>query len=99
MLPAKEDHSVQAFVLDRFDENLGICIQVRASWRQLDDLHSRSFQYLGKVLGEQRVAVMDQVSLSLQEAIEPVCQMPCNLIHPLAIRSGCHTGNLDFPGL
>lgn len=55
MPPAEEDHSIQAFGLDRSDKTLSICVQVRTLRRELHATHPRGGQRLRKLCRARRV--------------------------------------------
>src|SRR6516162_5027653 len=65
--------------------------QIRRAWRQLNRLHSGGFQDLQEFSGEQRIPVMNQISLTDQKAFRSVTEVPSDLAHPepLAIPRDC----------
>jgi hypothetical protein len=52
----------------------------RRPWWQLDRLHSRIFQHFQEVDCEQRIAIMNEVSLALENSIDAVRQIPTDLV-------------------
>src|SRR6516165_2322059 len=71
--------------------------QIRRAWRQLNRLHSGGFQDLQEFRSEQRIPVMNQISLTDQEAFRSVTEVPSDLAHPEPIRLPGHSGDLHFP--
>jgi hypothetical protein len=60
-------------------------IQVRGAWRQFHGLHSPALEGLLELYCEQRVPIMDQVSLPDQEAFRRMTEVACELTHPKAV--------------
>src|SRR6516162_4992901 len=71
--------------------------QIRRAWRQLNRLHSGGFQDLQEFSGEQRIPVVDQVSLPGQKAFRSVTEVASDLPYPNAIGLPGHSGDLDPP--
>jgi hypothetical protein len=46
---------------------------------------------------EQRVAVVNQISLPTQEPVHIIAEVPGNLFHPESIRFGGYAGDLNTP--
>src|SRR6516162_9148443 len=69
-------------------------IQVRGAWRQFHALHSAALEGLLELYCEQRVPIMDQVSLPDQEAFRRITEVACDLTHPKAVRLPRHSGDL-----
>ena len=82
---AKEDHSFQAVFLDRADKPLRICIQVGRTWWKLHRVDSGLVEEADKLLRVERIAVMNQISILLQEAILAIGDVASDLSHPESI--------------
>src|SRR5215469_10737457 len=83
---SEQDDPLEARFLDGSDEAFRIGIQVRRARWQFQRLHAAALQNLQEFRREQRVAVMDQVSLPGQEAFGSVTEVPSDLAHPKSIR-------------
>jgi hypothetical protein len=62
----------QALVLDRPDESFGVGVEVGALRREHDRLDSGRAQQRRKISAEERVAIVDQVAVLKQEAVEAI---------------------------
>src|SRR6516162_11441999 len=91
---SEQDDPLQARFLDGSDEAFRVGIQVRRARWQFQRLHAAALQNLQEFRSEQRVAVMDQVSLPGQKAFLRVTEVPSDLTHPKAIRLPSHSGDL-----
>ncbi len=67
-LPDRNDLR-QALRSDRSNESLGIRIQIRATARELHGTHSRALERFSERRREERIAVVNQVSVATQEAV------------------------------
>ena len=85
-LLAKEDDSVQAFLLDGSHEPFRVSVQIRRFRRQHHRLHASGLEDRAKLLGEYRFPIKDQVTLVDQNTLRRVRQIAANLLHPLATR-------------
>src|SRR5215469_608538 len=83
---SKQDDPLQARFLDGSDEAFRIGIQVRRARWQFQRLHAAALQKLQELRSEQRVAVMDQVSLPGQKAFLRVTEVPGHLTDPKPVR-------------
>ena len=93
----KQDQPFQAGLFARSDEAFRVGIQIGRAWRQFHSLHSGAFQDLGEFRGEQRIPIVDQVSLPTQEAFARIAQISHHLAHPKPIRLPRHSSDLHFP--
>jgi hypothetical protein len=73
---------VEAFALDREHESLRKGVQIWAAGRELEALDAGGAEDRAERLGEQRVAVMDQVALVSQESVDAVGQVASDLLDP-----------------
>src|SRR6516165_11907972 len=81
-----QDDPLEARFLDGSDEAFRIGIQVRRARWQFQRLHAAALQNLQEFRSEQRVAVMDQVSLPGQKAFLRVTEVPGHLADPQPVR-------------
>jgi hypothetical protein len=94
-VPLAERHdSVETLDSNRTDKPFSVGIQIRATRRELDALHASGFQNLGKPLGEQRIAVMNQIADTAEKPIDRVSEMASNLFGPADMRHASR-GQLD----
>src|SRR5215831_17249520 len=93
---SEQDDPLQARLLDGSHKALRASIEIRRAWRQLNRLHSGSFQDSQEFSGEQGIPVVDQVSLPGQKAFRSVTEVPSDLTHPKAIRLPRHSSDLHF---
>src|SRR5215469_703190 len=94
---AEQNHSFQARLLDGSHKALRVGIEIGRAWRQLNRLHSGGLQDLQEFRSEQGIPVMNQISLTDQEAFRSVTEVPSDLTHPKAIRLPRHSRDLDPP--
>src|SRR6516225_8679633 len=83
---AEQNHSFQARLLDGSHKALRVGIEIRRAWRQLHRLHSGGLPDLQEFRSEQRIPVMNQISLTDQEAFLSVTEVPGHLTHPQPVR-------------
>src|SRR5215472_11349638 len=88
---SEQDDPLQARFLDGSDEAFRVGIQVRGAWRQFHALHSAALEGLLELYCEQRVPIMDQVSLPDQEPFLRITEVACDLTHPKAVRLPRHS--------
>ena len=67
---SEQDQPFEAGLLDASHEALGVAVQIWTSRWQFDGLHTGIFQRAQKLFREQRVAIMDQVTLAHQQAFD-----------------------------
>ncbi len=67
---AQWNHLVEALRFDREYESFGVGIQIRTSRRQSQGLYAATAQDAAEALGEQRVAVENEVTFAEQETVE-----------------------------
>ena len=60
------------------------------------DFTPTSASMLQELRGEQRVAIMNQVALAIQDSVDGIGQIPADLAHPQAVGSGRDAGNLHL---
>ena len=82
---AKEDHSFQAVFLDRPDKPFRIGIQVGRSWWKLHRVDSGLVEEADKILRVERIAVINQISILLQETILAIGDVASDLSHSESI--------------
>ena len=95
MLPAEEDHSIKTLGFDRLDETFGVGVQVRTlrgKFHTADAGRRESLRELGCV---QRVTIVDEVTLSVEESGKTVCQISRDLDHPRSIGIWSNACDLD----
>ena len=92
---AEENHPLQTRFLDTAYESLRIGVQVRRMRWQRHGLHSSVGKHIQKPRREQRVAVMKEVALSIQNPLSGGGQIPGNLDHPEFVR--CRSDACDLP--
>jgi hypothetical protein len=98
VLLSEQDHLVQAFGFDGQDEPFGVRAQIRRHLRKLQAANTRSMERLVELLGVERIAVVNQDSLSLEEAVLGVGEIPGPLDHLNLARIGVNADDLDFAG-
>src|SRR5437879_448432 len=81
---AEQYQFVQALALDRQHESLGEGVQVRTACRQLDAFDARAAEYVAELTGEERIAIVDDVTHPAQESVDPVGEIARHLLHPIA---------------
>src|SRR5215831_1115624 len=92
---AEQNYWFQARLLDGFHKALRVSIEIRRAWRQLNRLHSGGFQDLQEFRSEQGIPVMDQISLTDQEAFRSIAEIACHLAHPEPIGIPRDSGELN----
>jgi hypothetical protein len=92
---AKDEKLVQGLVLDGPDEALGMGIEVGAARRQLDWFHTTRLEEVLKRLGEEGIAVVDEVAGVSEKAVDRVGDVFGNLFHPFAVWVTSNPGDLD----
>lgn len=90
--------SVETFAPDRKHESFRERIQVRTTRRQAQDLHPTPLHRLAKLSRVQRVSVEYQISLTHQEPVDDVQEVPRHLFHPNPVRAPRDAADLDPPG-
>jgi hypothetical protein len=61
-------------------------IAVRTLRRNRHALHATSLEKLCPRLGEHRIPIVDQVAHVAQKSLQPIQQIPGNLLHPISVR-------------
>ncbi len=92
---SEHNHPFQAGLLDRSDKSLGVGIQIRRARRQFHGFDPTCLNGFQKLCGEQRVEIVDQVSLPEQEAFRSIAEIPCHLAHPKPIALARDSGDLN----
>ena len=77
----EKDHPLQALALDRQNKPFDVCVQIRRTVRQPNDVSFGVLKQVPKLRGELLVAVQDEPSLAAQKAVEWVGEIPTDL-HP-----------------
>ena len=60
----------------------GVSIQIRRSWRQLHRLHTNIGEHVQEISREQRVTIMNQKALAVQDTVDRIGQISADLAHP-----------------
>ena len=92
---AQRDQPVQAFLLDRADQSLRVCIAVRRSKRDLDGADARDLEHIPNVGAPFPVAVADQDSLLAEHAVGRIGERANNLPHERLVRVRSGPDNPD----
>ena len=90
---------VEALRFDGEHEAFRDGVQVGASSWELEALDAGGAEGRAERVGEQRVAVMDQVALAAQEAIDAVGQVASDLLDPRVVRMADQAGDVHAVGL
>ena len=99
-MPLPEQHDlVKALGLDRQDEPLGVGVQIRAVGRQLEALHASPAKKFPELIGEQRIAIVDEIACTPEETIDVVGEVAGDLFHPDPMRLSYDARDLDAPRL
>jgi hypothetical protein len=93
MVLAEDDEMIEAFPLDREDPALGVSVQVRRSWTDLDDVALLAGQDGVELGGEFGVEVVNQVRGPIRLLLGEEHEVPGLLGDPARIRVQCHAGN------
>lgn len=96
---ADRDDLGEALFLDRPHEPLSVRVQVRTAGWEHDWLNAGGPQQGGQPATEKRIAVMDQVAVLEQEAVEPIDKGSGDPCHPFAGGLVGDPGDADPPGL
>ena len=80
------------------NEPFGVAVQVRGSGRQFHRIHADLGQRGQELCGEQRIPVMNQLPLALEQPVLGIGQIASDLIHPQPICVDRDTGKLDAAG-
>lgn len=94
LLLAEEDHLVQALMLDGSGEPLSVGVEVWRAWRQSFARHTGCLEDFAELLGEQRIAIVDQHRFVLERPTEAIGHVPS-----LAIRFRSNPDDLDLASL
>ena len=90
-----ENHPVQAGFLDRPHEALRVRVEIRGTRRQADHLHACGGERLAERHREQRIPIVDQVTLARQKAIAGIRQVATHLAHPGGVGLRRDPGDVD----
>src|SRR5271156_6353626 len=93
--PKKISRSKQDSLMLR-TKSLRVGIQIRRSRRQLHRLHPGISYHLQKLSGEQRITIVNLVSLSRQDSLLRIREIARDLAHPQSIRATRDPRNLDL---
>jgi hypothetical protein len=74
-------------------ESFRICVQIWTLGGKAEGLHAGISQELPYLLGKQRIPIVDKVSLAKEEPIPQISEVPCHLLHPIAVWIGGDTTN------
>ena len=92
---AEGNELVEALGLDGEHEAFRERVQVWTSSGELEALDTCSAENRVERVGEQRVAVVKQVALALQKAVDVVDEVARDLLEPCAVRFADHAGDLN----
>ncbi len=87
--PAKQDHAVQALLLNGTYEALRVRIAVRRFWGNRDDVHIVFLQNFSKLRGVFRILVDDEVRVASEKAVVERGKVERNLFHEDSVRVWC----------
>jgi hypothetical protein len=93
----KENQPRQRVVLDRAYPSFGVGVQVGASRRQRDSLHSRRFDGLMKRGVELAVSIVNEGLSLREEAPGAHGHVPRDLDHPALVGMRCRAHHMDLP--
>src|SRR5450759_696170 len=96
---AEEDEFVQALVLDRLHEPLGVRIAVRTARWDLHALHAPRPQNRGECLREHRISIVDQVLRAPKKPVDRIGQVAGYLFHPFPTGIDLYPDDLDGAAL
>ena len=96
---AEGDDVVEAFASNGADEAFRKGIQIGAPSGQPNGLDSSITEYARELVSKQRVAVVDEVAVLAQEAVERVCQVAGDLFEELSAGLRRDVRDLDPAGL
>ncbi len=87
--PAKQDHAVQALLLNGTYEALRVRIAVRRFWRNRDDVHIVFLQDFWKLSYIFRISVDDEVRVTSEKAVIECREVQSDLFHEESVRVWC----------
>ena len=93
---ANRDDAIKALSFDRSYESFCVRVQVRAPRRKLNRLNPICPEHVDHGLGEEWVAVVDQVLVISQETIEVIELLTKRVAHPLTVWPIADSHNLDM---
>ena len=79
---SKQDHPLKTGLLDGAHKFFGMRIQSRRSRRQLHRLHTNIVEHVQELGREQRVTIMNQEPLAVQDPVDRIGQISADLAHP-----------------
>ncbi len=92
---AEHDHSVEALLLDRAYEPLGIGVAVKSPVWSEHGVDSGLLQEPTEPVGELGVAIADQKAMSKEKPVNHVSQVSCDLGHERIVGVGCRSSDVD----
>ena len=95
---SEQNHAFQAGLLNAAHEALGIAVQVRRSGWQLYGFRADLGQRGEELRREERIPVVNQVALALEEPVDGIGQIACDLAHPQAVGNRRDPGDLHAAG-
>jgi hypothetical protein len=90
----KENRSFQTFFFDRADERFCKCIQDGRTWWELHRVDSGFFEEAHELLRVERILVVNQISVRLQEAVVAIGDIPSDSLHSESDRTFCDSAEL-----
>jgi hypothetical protein len=92
---SEQDQAIQTGLLDAADKPFCMGIQIRRSRWQFHGFDTHRGQQAQKLGRVQRIAVMDQVALLLENAVDCIRHCSANLGHPQTVSAGGNARDLD----
>ena len=96
---AERDDTSETLLLDRADEPFGVGVEIGTLRREPNRLDTGALQDLAKDPRVEGIAVVNQIAGGSQTAIDRVCQIPDQLLHPRAARLRVDPGDGHVAGL
>jgi hypothetical protein len=90
---AEHDQFGQALAFDGAYPSLGKGIQVRRLRRELHGPNANSSKNALKFRREQRVAIVDQIALAIQNSVLGIGHISADMTHPQSVRMGCYASD------
>jgi hypothetical protein len=82
---ADEDQSVETRFFNGPNEALRVCVEIWGTRRQADGLDTRRAQGLAKRLGEERIAIVNQVAFPDKASLDRIADLPTAVNHAVTI--------------
>jgi len=77
--------------------NLSACaFRVRRPRRQFDRLNTHIVEQVQELSREQRVSIMDQITLALEDSVNRISNVSADLAHPQPVGIGTDTSDINL---